>query len=172
MNFVYDTNTYRVGETYTDNLGETEISAVYPVPTNSDSNHKPNWTNNVNITAANFEESFYGFEPTSTAYWFYIDKSLAKLTNGQNLNTSKVTDMHDMFYYAGYNATTWSIGDIGGWNTSSVTNMSSMFSSAGYKAPYSLDLSGWDISKIASASKHKEFNYLVESKITPPVWQN
>ena len=42
--------------------------------------------------------------------------------------------MDFMFRYAGYKATTWSIGNIDGWNTSSVTTMLCMFYCAGYSA--------------------------------------
>ncbi len=49
--------------------------------------------------------------------------------------TSKVTDMKFMFYYAGEYATTWNLRGIGGWDTSQVTDMSYMFSYAGLSAP-------------------------------------
>ena len=46
-----------------------------------------------------------------------------------------------MFNSAGYNATSWTIGDISGWNTSKVTNMSGMFFWAGAEAKtFNLDL--------------------------------
>ena len=51
-----------------------------------------------------------------------------------NWDTSSVTNMSSMFYYAGQNATTWMIGDLSSWDTSSVTSMDYMFSSAGKSA--------------------------------------
>ncbi len=47
--------------------------------------------------------------------------------------------------------------------------MDYMFNCAGYNATYSLDLSGWNVTKVMS---HSSFNDGVESKITPPVWVN
>ena len=53
-----------------------------------------------------------------------------------------------MFYYAGYNATTFTL-DLSSWNNSSVTNMSSMFSFAGYSATtFTLDLSSWNTASV------------------------
>ena len=45
-----------------------------------------------------------------------------------NFDTSNVTNMHGMFECAGSKATSWNIGDLSGWKTSKVTNMSNMFS--------------------------------------------
>ena len=163
LNFLYDRKTYTAGETYEDNFGETEISAVYSVPVNSSSNNKPGWTANGSVKSANFESSFTNFRPTSTSFWFYDDYYLNSITRAMNLNTSSVTDMSFMFQYAGSdaiafnldlsslntssvtdmsymfqsagrNVTVWNIGDLSGWDTSSVTNMVSMFVEAGYNA--------------------------------------
>ncbi|MBO7664853.1 hypothetical protein J6S46_03295, partial [Candidatus Saccharibacteria bacterium] len=35
--------------------------------------------------------------------------------------TGSVTNMSGMFYFAGYSATTWDIGNISGWNVTKVT---------------------------------------------------
>ena len=59
-------------------------------------------------------------------------------------DTSEVTKMTLMFYYAGYNATTWSIGDLSSWDTSEVTSMTQMFQSAGYNA------TTWSIGDLSS----------------------
>lgn len=178
LNFLYDRNTYTVGGSYTDNIGETEISAIYDAPVNSGSDNKPGWTNNNSIESANFEPSFYNFKPTSTAYWFYYDTSLGTITQAANLNTSNVTDMSYMFSYAGnyvlslnldlsgwdtskttnmsymffdtgHIATTWNIDGINDWNTSNVTSMSNMFNRAGWNATnFSLNLNKWDVSSV------------------------
>ena len=70
-------------------------------------------------------------------------------------DTSKVTNMSSMFSEAGYNATTWNIGDLSNWDTSSVTNMSSMFAHTGVNINnyYIGDLSGWDVSNVLDMSK-------------------
>ncbi|MBP5684801.1 MAG: BspA family leucine-rich repeat surface protein [Bacilli bacterium] len=51
-----------------------------------------------------------------------------------NLDTSKVTNMSYMLYSAGYTATTWNIGNLSNWDTSKVINMSNMFFTAGYNS--------------------------------------
>jgi hypothetical protein len=70
-------------------------------------------------------------------------------------DTSKVTNMNNMFYLAGgFTATMWSIGDLSNWNTSNVTNMSWMFYQAGFEAEtWQIgDLSSWDTSKVTDMS--------------------
>ena len=90
--------------------------------------------------------------PKSTAYWFegmgYYSQSF--VGNFSDLNVSNVTNMRNMFDYAGHEATTLNL-DLSSWDTSNVTNMSSMFESAGYYATtFNLDLSNWDTSKVTS----------------------
>ncbi|MBR6532192.1 BspA family leucine-rich repeat surface protein [Candidatus Saccharibacteria bacterium] len=182
LNFVYDRNTYTVGETYTDNIGETEISAIYSVPMESSEDNEPGWVSNNDILTANFGDSFRGFKPLSTAFWFNNDRYLNTITGTTNLDTSPVVNMSAMFYNAGYkatsfnldlssldtgnvvnmsgmfghagqSATTWSIGDISDWNTDNVINMSSMFALAGRRAPsFILDLSGWNTGNVVNMS--------------------
>ena len=50
------------------------------------------------------------------------------------IDTSKVTNMSNMFFNAGHNSTTWSIGDLSQWDTSKVTTMQAMFDQAGYNS--------------------------------------
>jgi len=58
------------------------------------------------------------------------------------VNTSKITDMSGMFFYAdSFNQ------DISNWDTSSVTDMSSMFKAAN---SFNQDLSNWDTSKVTN----------------------
>ena len=57
-----------------------------------------------------------------------------------NVNTSKITDMSNMFYKANsFNQ------DISGWDVSNVTNMHWMFHRA-YN--FNQDISGWDVSNV------------------------
>ncbi len=80
-------------------------------------------------------------------------------------NTSSVTDMSYMFHSAGSDATTWSVGNLSSWNTSSVTNMSGMFYSAGSNATtFTLDLSSWNTSSVTDMSDM--FNYAGYSATT------
>ena len=72
----------------------------------------------------------------------------------QKLDTSIVTNMSGMFYFAGYNASTFTIEGLSGWDTSQVTNMSHMFAYTGYNAnTWNIgDLSSWNTSKVTDLS--------------------
>ena len=107
-------------------------------------------------------------EPTSTAFWFY---ELQNMTIGDftNLDTSSVTDMSNMFYQAGYNATTWRIGDLSNWNTSSVTNMSNMFYQTGYNA------TTWEsigVLKVYATNIYRVFYQCPGAKATINIYSN
>ena len=62
------------------------------------------------------------------------------------LNTSKVTNMDNMFFNTKLNIQSL---DLSGWDTSNVTDMSSMFRSCKVTT---LDISGWDTSNVTSMS--------------------
>ena len=81
--------------------------------------------------------------PTSTSLWF---KDMQNCTNANllNLDTSKVTNMSNMF--DGCIALT-SL-NVSGFDTSNVTNMGSMF--RGCRALTSLDVSGFDTSNVTN----------------------
>ena len=70
---------------------------------------------------------------------------LASLDLGDNFDTSKVTDMNDMFYIFGYYCTAPSLKLGSNFNTSNVTDMSWMFRGCGVK---SLDVSGFDTKNV------------------------
>lgn len=159
LNFVYDNNTYAVGDTYTDNLGETTISAVYDVPLEAGIFSRPGWSGSASnmredITSVNFAENFHNFKPLKILCWFYYDGYVSSITNAQNLNTSNVTDMTQAFYYTGYNSSTFSLEGINNWDTSNVTNMSYMFADTGRNATtWNIgDLSNWDTGEVTNMS--------------------
>ena len=94
-------------------------------------------------------------QPISTAYWFatleYMEKG-----DFSNLDTSKVTNMSDMFNKTGFNTTTTlSIKGLSGWDTSKVTNMDFMFWWAGkFAKTWTIgDLSNWDTSNVTSMDR-------------------
>lgn len=84
-------------------------------------------------------------------------------------DVSKVTSMDSMFMTTGYYATTFRLGDLSKWNVASATDVEAMFMQAGYTASWSLNLSGWNVSKVLY---HDAFSLAVESKITEPKWKS
>ena len=82
-------------------------------------------------------------QPMNTAHWFYNFKNCSSMDLAK-LDTSKVTNMSAMFYYAGYSTSAFDLIGVDNWDVSSVTTMYSMFSNAGFSATtFGLDLSGW-----------------------------
>ncbi len=72
-------------------------------------------------------------------------------------NSSKVTNMVDMFYFTGENAKITTL-DLTGWDTSNVEYFSFTFDSLGWRSKsLSLDLTGWD------TSSGKYFNFMFQS---------
>lgn len=51
-----------------------------------------------NVTTVTFDSTFQKYQPTTTKCWFAGFSNLTKINNLQNLDTSKVTDMSEMFY--------------------------------------------------------------------------
>ena len=154
LNFVYDTNTYHEGDTYTDNLGETTIKNVYDVPYNVQSKEeKPAWTGmngdspeyRSDITSANFTDGFYYYMPASTAYWFMCNGYIHSITNLRNLNTSDVVNMRSMFFQTGFNIQTNFSLDVGSFDVHKVSDMRYMFQDTGSSAQtFSIDgLKNW-----------------------------
>ena len=69
------------------------------------------------------EPSFRSARPTSLRAWFYSFKLLTSIEGLDNLNTSEVTDMSQMFTYCSKLTSL----DVNNFNTSMVTNIVSMF---------------------------------------------
>ena len=87
--------------------------------------------------------------PSDSSYMFYYLRSLTEISGINDWDASGVTNMYDMFSFAGDYATIFTI-DISSWDTSKVTNMGGMFSKAGRSATtWSVgNLSSWDTSKV------------------------
>ena len=118
----------------------------------------------------------------------------------ENWDTSRITDMGDMFQMIGRNANTVIIGDLSKWDVSNVTNMAYMFAGAAENANSFrlLGLENWDTSKVTNMSymfdstgaksnnfhldlsrwkvtqisNAENFNSKVENKIISPIFNN
>lgn len=99
---------------------------------------------NLEIEKVIIDESFKQCELTSCFQLFYILKKLKSIEGIENLNTSKATNMMEMFR----NCQNLESIDLSGFDTSSVTDMSFMF--YGCKALTSLDLKSFDTSKVTT----------------------
>ncbi|WP_051617644.1 BspA family leucine-rich repeat surface protein [Prevotella sp. HUN102] len=88
----------------------------------------PTWTGtyekeNTTTTEVVFDKQFKNYQPTSTKYWFFSLTEMTQIKGLENLNTSKVTNMSNMFNYC---KKLKSI-DVSKLNTDNVTDMSGMF---------------------------------------------
>ena len=101
--------------------------------------------NNV-VTKVVFDASFKDFRPTTTNSWFSYFKALTTIEGFQNLNTSAVTDMSDMF--SGCSGLT-SL-NVSNFNTSAVTSMDGMF--YGCSGLTSLNVSNFNPSAVTDMS--------------------
>ena len=120
---------------------------IYPTSTaywfsNLTSMESGDFTNLDTLDVTNMSNMFYqaGYDSTVTSF---------TLTGLDDWDTSTVTSMWATFLYAGYYATTWSIGDLSNWNTSKVIRTDGMFLLAGYTATtFNIgNLSDWDTTK-------------------------
>ena len=92
-----------------------------------------------------FDESFSNCHCIkSTDYWFSDFTKLTLIKGLNNLDTSKVTNMHSMFE----SCRSLRSLDVSRFDTSKVTNMGSMFCNC--SSLRSLDVSGFDTSKVTS----------------------
>ena len=112
------------------------------------------WYDSTDSTIYYYSEATNILMNSDSSYLFHNMKALSELSTISTWDATKVVDMSKMFYFAGYDATTWSVGDLSSWNTSSVTDMSQMFMCAGYDATtWSVgDLSSWNTSNVTSMS--------------------
>ena len=121
-------------------LGENEYG-IY------DGGAKPTWvSNNANVTKVVFEPAFADARPTNCNGWFKGCVKLTSIEGIEYLNTSQVTDMHNMFLNCYHLQTT----DFSGFDTRKVKDMSYMFyNCASLK---SLDISNFNTSEVTNMS--------------------
>ncbi|MBR6137639.1 MAG: DUF285 domain-containing protein [Bacilli bacterium] len=133
--------------------GNTVFDAPEEVPWITDDSSTCKYLKNVEIEGT--------IVPKSTAYWFYgISHDVPSLSmNLENLVTSRVTNMSNMFQKLGRFDVDFQIKGISKWDTSSVTDMSYMFNEIlvdGYEAigygPFRIEISEWDTSSVEDMS--------------------
>lgn len=95
----------------------------------------------IRFTNANRQTLYF---PADSSQLFSSMTALEFIDGISNVNTSKVTNMQEMFY----DAPSLTTLDIGSWDTSKVTNMKSMFYRAG--SLKTLDIGSWDTSKVTN----------------------
>ncbi len=113
LTFYYDTNrSLRTGMTF-DTTYDLNTETTYP-----------EWYIDCkSFNSVVFAPSFAAARPKSTRGWFYEMSNLTDITGIENLNTSEVTTMYQMFGDCSGLTTL----DLRGFNTAKVTDMSSMF---------------------------------------------
>ena len=95
------------------------------------------------ILTVEFDAPFANYTGlTSTAFWFYGCSNLKTINGLENLNTSNVETMEDMFYYC----SSLTSLDVSNFNTANVTSMNSMFS--GCSSLTSLDVSHFNTANV------------------------
>ena len=102
---------------------------------------KPNVTN---VTKVVFDPAFANVRPTNCYAWFQSCLNLTSIEGIEYLNTSQVTNMHNMFYNCSHLQTT----DFSGFDTRKVKDMSNMFYNCG--SLKSLDISNFNTSEVTN----------------------
>ena len=106
----------------------------------------PDWVwqnpNVTNVTKVVFDPAFANARPTNCNEWFQNYVNLTSIEGIEYLNTSQVTDMHNMFYNCYHLQTT----NFSGFDTRKVKDMSNMFYNCG--SLKSLDISNFNTSEV------------------------
>ena len=132
---------------YYDELKTTRDGHVYPLNEDYD---LPQWTSNAwnnSIQTVVFNTSFAKARPTTTAKWFVNMEQLTTITGLENLNTSEVTNMMQMFSYCKQLTTL----DLSTLNTEKVQTMYGMF--MGCEKLTSLNLSNFNTAAVFDMSR-------------------
>ncbi|MBR2887477.1 MAG: bacterial Ig-like domain-containing protein, partial [Bacteroidales bacterium] len=84
-----------------------------------------NWTAAIreSITKVVFDKSFKGYTPYKLSYWFSSMANLTELSGMENINTSKLEYMDQLFQFC----TNLKSVDFSGFNTAKVTDMTRLF---------------------------------------------
>ena len=105
----------------------------------------PDWVfNNANVTKVVFDPAFANARPTNCNEWFQGCVNLTSIEGIEYLNTSQVTDTHNMFL----NCYSLQTTDFSGFDTRKVKNMCYMFYNCG--SLKSLDISNFNTSEVTN----------------------
>ena len=126
LTFRYDSSKSTYGSAYYLNEGDND----------------PEWLVNRTIETVVFDVTFKNVRPTTTCKWFYNLTSLSSFEGWENLNTSEVTNMNNMFL----NCRSLTSLDLRSFNTSNVVDMKYMFALCDRLK--SLDVSTFNTSKV------------------------
>ena len=129
---------------YFDKEKDSKVGTKYDL---NDGETTPAWSSEAeNITKVIFDESFKDARPTSCFEWFYDMTNLTEIVGMKdNINTSDVTNMMDMFYGCEKLTTL----DLSNFNTENVTDMTHMFSHCEKLTAIKVG-SGWDANGVTS----------------------
>lgn len=131
---------------YYDHLKGTRAGLVYKL--NEGDYEVPVWYSdgiNTNVIKVVFDASFDEVLPASTFKWFSGMSQLTYIEGMENLNTSEVTTMSDMFEGC-FSLTSL---DLSHFNTAKVTDMTRMFSDCGTQT-MTLDVSHFDTQNVTN----------------------
>lgn len=141
--FVYDSNTYTAGDTYTDDDGIantiTNVYSAWGYYTNLQS--RPFHSISTSVEYVDFQNSFKGFYPVNMNYYFNSFTKMKEMKHAGNLSTDNVTS----FAYTFQNCPNITTIDVSNWNTSNVTTFQRIFTGC-CKLAY-LDVKGWNTRK-------------------------
>lgn len=131
---------YGVLTLYYDNLRHERVGSKFDITFGE----APGYCGYISIKEVNIDSSMRRLSPTSMSSLFENLYEVVTIRNIGNLNTSRVTDMSNMFNYC-CSLITLDLSDL---NTQSVTNMTGMFSNC-FSLSY-VDLSGLNTVNVTS----------------------
>ena len=126
---------------YNDGKRDQKTGETYLLPIETDG--YPLWDeHDEDVQKVVFDTSFATSRPVTTYSWFDYFSNLTEIVGLEYLNTSRVTNMANMFYECNKLTSL----DVSHFNTSKVTDMSNLFE--GCFRLTSLDVSSWDTSNV------------------------
>ena len=133
-----------------------EVTAVYPIPMDKvfQSVNDVVWYDKYMYDKTIIKKVIIedAIQPRSTAYWF-CNMEDCELFDLEKLDTSQVTDMRNMFAWAGYNVKNLELKGLSGLDVSNVHSMRYMFAYMGYNVDkLYIDLQPWVVMSVFDMS--------------------